>query len=194
MQPRFECLVLDVEDCTRFFRRQPLDIAQHHGRAVYRRQGENRSMQPLAKLRFEQMLVCQLRPVCRLVFQFCVRLVSLACRRQPLFFLRTLIGARPEPRHRRVERNAEDPGRQRRVASKLADFAMNFEQNVLRDLFRIFFIAEIPERELVDTRAVRVREIRKGLLVASLKTREKCVVCGSYGVSLVDVMKNTRLQ
>ena len=58
--------------------------------------------------------------------------------------------ARPQPRHRRVERDAVDPGRQRRVAAEIVDLAIHLHQDVLRDLLGVFAILHLAERKLIN--------------------------------------------
>jgi len=52
---------------------------------------------------------------------------------------------------------------------------MDFEEDVLGDFFCVFFVAQIPKRELINARTVRVGEIRKCLFVAPLQPGEQGV-------------------
>src|SRR5215472_10026694 len=175
MQTRFQRLILDAQHGARFFRRQALNVPQHHWRAIDCRQRKNRPMQALAQLRFEQTLVGELRPVDGLAPLSLLDLVALVRRREALFFLRTLISPGSQPRHGRVEGDSENPRRQRCVAPELADLSMDLDQNVLRDFLRVFFVAQVSKRQLIDPGAIGISEFSKRLLVAPLQAGEKGV-------------------
>ena len=68
----------------------------------------------------------------------------------------------PQARHRRVERDPVYPGRQRGVPAEGFYLAIDLEQDVLRDFLGIFPILQVPERKLLNPRAVEGRQIRDG--------------------------------
>jgi len=59
---------------------------------------------------------------------------------------------------------------------------MHFQEDVLRDFFRVFLVLQVSERELVDLAPVRVDEVEKRLLLAILQPFEKVLSVGGHGV------------
>ena len=119
MQTRFQRLILHAQHRARFFRRHALDVAQHHRRAIDRRQREHGAEDPPPQLRRaararrpcrdQSAIVGRRRPPSRSPSLVIVDVVLV---------LRPLIFRGPQPRHRRVERDPVDPRRQRRVAAE----------------------------------------------------------------------------
>ena len=74
-----------------------------------------------------------------------------------------------EARHRRVERDAVDPRRQRGVAAEGVDLVAHLHQHVLHHFLRVFLVAGVAERELVHPGAVVAGQLGHGRVVAGLE-------------------------
>ncbi|OLC44782.1 MAG: hypothetical protein AUH43_17865 [Acidobacteria bacterium 13_1_40CM_65_14] len=167
VQPRLQRLILHLQHRARFFGRHPVKITKHDWRAINRRQRENRAQHAAAELRAQHLLVRHVAPV-RHVGARERRILVTASFRLPCLVLRSLIARGPQPRHRRIERDAIDPRRQRRVAAKRVHLAVDLQQHVLYDLFGVFLVAEISKCELIDFSPVGIRQFGDRSLVACL--------------------------
>src|SRR4029079_11700347 len=159
VQARLQRLRLHPQDRARLFRRQAVDVAQQHRHAVDRRQVRERVDQLLAHFGAHDLVVGQRRPVGRL------RLRHLAAVRLGLGPVDLGLPVRPraaQPRHRGIERDPIDPRGQRRVPPESLDLAIDLHQDVLRDLLGIFPVLQVPERKLLNPRAVEGRQVADG--------------------------------
>jgi hypothetical protein len=68
----------------------------------------------------------------------------------------------PQPRHGGIERNPINPRGQRGIPPEGLDLPKHLQEDVLRDFLGIFPVPEIPERKLLDPRAVEGRQVRDG--------------------------------
>ena len=169
MQSRLERLVLHSQPLARFLCRHPLDVAQHHRGAVDRRQREDGGKHTRAELGPQHVLVGHVRPIGHVVARR-AGLVAVVRGQRQLFGLCPLVLRRAEARHRRVEGDPIDPGRQRCVAAKRAHLAVDLEEHVLRDLFRVFLVAQVSEGELENLPAVHVSQVTQRTVVSGLES------------------------
>ena len=184
MQSRLQRLILQVQPAARLLRAQPLRCpAAPPARDRSRAARATAASTAVRSCRRSSSSSGMLRPVRRMPrARSPCRSVGLAASHDRAPRPRARGRVVPQPRHRGVERDAVDPGRQRRVAAKRIDLLLHLEQDVLRHFFGVLTILHVPHRQLHKSASRNAPQAPGLPSIACLQTGDKQSVLGPLHV------------